>query len=426
MPLRPARSSARPPARAARRGRPALMIVALILVALNLRLAITSAASLLTLLTQAGALNSVTVVLIPAIPTAVFALAGLSTARLAARWGVERTVALGMALLTAGLLIRAVPEPWVVVLGTVVATGGLAVVNILLPAVVRAHFGRSIGTVTTVYSTAMSLGAATAAATAVPIALALGSPTLGLAAWALPAAVALAVWACVMPLRGPRAGSGPAAAVGEPGETRAARSREPLPAGTWLLAAFFAMQSLLSYVVMGWLPSIATAAGVSSERSGLLLGIAMAVGVPATVIIVPLTRGVKRMRLGFLIVGAASLTGMLGMLLAPLAMPEVWAAFIGLGMCAFPIALALIATLGRDAAESARVSTTVQSIGYTVATLGPLGAGALHQATGGWTLVLVLLMVVATAQVVVGLVLTQVIGSRRASVRVDPAPEPRP
>lgn len=415
------------PFRPARRGHPALMIVALILVALNLRLAITSAASLLTLLTQAGALNSVTVVLIPAIPTAVFALTGLSTARLAARWGVERTVALGMALLTAGLLIRAVPEPWVVVLGTVVATAGLAVVNILLPAVVRAHFGRSIGTVTTVYSTAMSLGAATAAATAVPIAHALGSPTLGLAAWALPAAVALAAWACVMPLRGPRTGSGPAAvAAGLDGDARAARLREPLPAGTWLLAAFFAMQSLLSYVVMGWLPSIATAAGVSSERSGLLLGIAMAVGVPATVIIVPLTRGVKRMRLGFLIVGAASLTGMLGMLLAPLAMPEVWAAFIGLGMCAFPIALALIATLGRDAAESARVSTTVQSIGYTVATLGPLGAGALHQATGGWTVVLVLLMVVATAQVVVGLVLTQVIGSRRASVRVSPGAAPRP
>lgn len=403
------------------RSRPALMIVALILVALNLRLAITSAASLLTMLTEAGALNAVTVVLIPAIPTAVFAIAGVSTARVAARWGAERTVAGGMVILVAGLLIRALPDPWIVVIGTVLATGGLAVVNILLPAVVRAHFGRNIGTVTTVYTTAMSLGAATAAAAAVPVAQRLGSPTLGLAAWAIPAIIGLVAWALFMPLRGER-GRGPATAVVAEKSTHSAETtagaatrREPFPAGTWLLASFFAIQALLSYVLMGWLPSIATDAGLSAERAGLLLGIAMAVGVPATAVIVPLTRGVKRMRLGFAIVGAASLTGMLGLLLAPTAMPELWAAFLGLGMCAFPLALALIASLGKDAAESARVSTAVQSIGYTVATLGPLGAGAIRQMTGGWTLVLVLLMVGAAAQVTVGLLLTQVVGKRGAA-----------
>lgn len=403
------------------RRRTALLILALVLVALNLRLAITSAASLLTMLTEAGALNAATVVLIPAIPTAVFAIAGVSTARLAARWGAERTVAAGMALLAAGLLVRAIPEPWVVVLGTVIATGGLAVVNILLPAVVRAHFGRNIGTVTTVYTTAMSLGAATAAAAAVPVARAVGSPSLGLAAWAIPAVIGLAAWALFMPLAKPT----PAGSVPAPGVTtgtvpvvgqRRSKTREPYPAGTWLLAGFFAIQALLSYVLMGWLPSIATDAGLSAERAGLLLGIAMAVGVPATAAIVPLTRGPKRKRVGFGIVGTASLVGMLGFLLAPLAMPEVWAAFLGLGMCAFPLALALIAGLGRDAAESARVSTAVQSIGYTVATVGPLAAGALRQATGGWTVVLGLLMVGALAQVTVGLLLTRVVGNRH---RVD-------
>lgn len=409
-----------PPAGGGRR-RTALLILALVLVALNLRLAITSAASLLTMLTEAGALNAATVVLIPAIPTAVFAIAGVSTARLAARWGAERTVAAGMALLAAGLLVRAIPEPWVVVLGTVIATGGLAVVNILLPAVVRAHFGRNIGTVTTVYTTAMSLGAATAAAAAVPVARAIGSPSLGLAAWAIPAVIGLVAWALFMPLAKPT----PAGSVPAPGVTtgtvpvvgqRRSETREPYPAGTWLLAGFFAIQALLSYVLMGWLPSIATDAGLSAERAGLLLGIAMAVGVPATAAIVPLTRGPKRMRVGFGIVGTASLVGMLGFLLAPMAMPEVWAAFLGLGMCAFPLALALIAGLGRDAAESARVSTAVQSIGYTVATVGPLAAGALRQATGGWTVVLGLLMVGALAQVTVGLLLTRVVGNRH---RVD-------
>ena len=392
------------------RRRPALMLLALVLVALNLRLAITSAASLLTMLTDAGALNSVTVVLIPAIPTAVFAVAGVSTAKVAARLGVERTVAIGLAVLAAGLLLRAIPQPWVVVAGTVIATGGLAVVNILLPAVVRSHFGRSIGTVTTVYSTAMSLGAATAAATAVPVAIAVGSPTIGLAAWAIPALLALVVWALVMPLARPATidAAPRAESSARVGGTDAV-GRRGYPTGTWLLASFFAIQSLLSYVVMGWLPTIATDAGLSPERAGLLLGIAMAVGVPATVIIMPLARGAKRMRLGFVIVGSATTAGVLGFVFAPLALPELWAGLLGLGMCAFPLALALIATIGRDAAEAARVSTAVQSIGYTVATLGPLGAGALHQAVGSWTPVLALLIVGALAQITVGVVLTGVV-----------------
>ncbi|GAA1323992.1 MFS transporter [Leucobacter albus] len=392
--------------------RPALMILALVLVALNLRLAITSAAALLTMLTEAGALNSVTVVLVPAIPTAVFAVAGVSTARLASRWGVERTVAVGLAVLALGLIIRAIPAPWIVVAGTVIATGGLAVVNILLPAVVRLHFARNIGTVTTIYSTAMSLGAATAAATAVPVALALGSPTLGLAAWAIPALIALTVWAIVMPLQRP-------ARVAPPADDAAAArgARQPLPAGTWLLASFFALQSLLSYVIMGWLPTIAVGSGLSPERAGVLLGIAMAVGVPGTVLIMPLARGAKRMRLGFAIVASATAGGVLGFLFAPLALPEVWAGLLGLGMCAFPLALGLIASIGRDAIESARVSTTVQSIGYTVATLGPLGAGALHQAVGSWTPVLVLLAVGAAVQATVGLVLTGVVWRGRAAVK---------
>ena len=388
--------------------RPALMIGALVLVALNLRLAITSAASLLTLLTEAGALTATTVVLVPAIPTAVFAIAGVSTAKLAARWGLERTVAVGLAVLGAGLLVRAIPHPWVVVAGTAIATGGLAVVNILLPAVVRTHFADRIGTITTVYSTAMSLGAATAAAAAVPIATAIGSPTLGLAAWAVPALVALAVWAIAMPMARP---ARPAAR--DAGAAAQRPNRAPFPAGTWLLASFFALQSLLSYIIMGWLPTIARDAGLSAERAGLLLGIAMAVGVPATVLIMPLARGARRMRLGFGIVGAATAAGVAGFVFAPLALPEVWAGLLGLGMCAFPLALGLIASIGRDAAESARVSTTVQSIGYTVATLGPLGAGALHQAAGSWTPVLGALIVGAAAQITVGIVLTGVVWRQR-------------
>lgn len=389
------------------RSRLAFMVVALVLVALNLRLAITSTSALITALTESGALTAVTVVIVPAIPTAVFAVAGLSTARLSARLGVERTIGLGMILLSAGLLVRVIPSPWVVVAGTVIATSGLAIVNILLPAIVRAHFGRRIGPITTVYSTAMSIGAALAAATAVPIATAVGSASIGLAVWAAPAMIAVAVWAFAMPV-----GTSRSAAETPVSDRVTEHRRLRLPRGTWLLAGFFATQSLLSYILMGWLPSIATGSGISAERAGVLLGVMMAVGAPATILVVPLTRTPARMRVGFTLIAAATIVGVAGLTFAPTALPEVWAACLGLGMCAFPFALVLIAGLGRDAADSARASSVIQSVGYTVATIGPLAAGAIHQVTGSWTLVLGILAAGALVQLALGLLLTRSHGSR--------------
>lgn len=394
--------------------RTSLIVVALILVAVNLRLAITSAASLLTLLEESGAIDAATMVVIPAIPTAIFALAGVSTSWLATRFGIERSVAAGMIVLTLGLVVRVIPEPWAVLAGTIVATGGLAIVNILMPAVVRSYFGRQIGPLTTVYTVTMSLGSAAGAAAAVPIAQWFGDPSLGLAAWAIPAILGTVVWIFAVPMR-PAAAS--VTVLTETGSIAVVAGRRGYPTGTALLAGYFAMQALLSYVIMGWLPAIGTDAGLPEERAGLLLGIAMLVGVPATMIVVALTRGVKRMRVAFIFIGVTSMIGSLGMLVAPTVMPEIWAVFLGLGMSGFPVVIALIASIGRDAVESARVSTLVQASGYTVATVGPLGAGALYQLSGGWSVVLVLLIVCAVLQCVIGLLITRVVAPPGQSAR---------
>lgn len=400
----------------------AWVFVALLLVALNLRLAITSASALLTALTESGALTSATVVLIPAIPTAVFAVAGLGTPKLAARYGVDRMVFLGLAALAAGLLIRAVAHPWIVVAGTVIGTGGLAMVNILLPAVVRAYFPHRIGPVTTAYTTLMSLGAALAAALAVPVATGLGSPSLGLGAWAVPAVIALIVWGIATRVtrdRGARP-QAPIAPTPDPVDAAAATpAPRGFPRGTWWLAGYFALQALLSYVVMGWLPTIASDAGLSPERSGMLLGISMAIGVVGTILVMLLGRTASGMRVGFGLVAVSNTVALLGLLMAPAALPELWAALLGFGMCAFPLVLALIAGFGRDAHESARVSGVVQSVGYSVATVGPLGAGAARQLFGSWDAVLITLVIGTVAQFAIGVLVSRVVEQRRAAAATE-------
>ena len=379
----------------------ARMLVALLLLAINLRLAVTSAAALLPLLMGEGALTVQAAVLVPALPTALFAVAGVLTPWLSRWLGAGTAVSWAMVALVAGLLVRSIPSPVAVVAGTALATAGIAVVNVLMPALVRALSGTRIRAITTAYTTLISLAAALGAAAAVPIAHAVGSASLGLGMWVLPAVLALVVWIVVS------RGADVNAALTAP----ASASRRRLPAGTWALTGFFALQALSSFIIMGWLPTIAIDSGIDPARAGMLLGIVMIVSIPAAIAAVSLSHTARGVGAGVVVVGIASIAGMAGLWAVPTFAPELWAALLGIGSAAFSLALALIARAGTGAADAARVSGVAQGVGYSIATLGPLGAGAWYGLGGSWWPVLAVLIVGALVQAGIGLALAH--ASRR-------------
>ena len=79
----------------------------------------------------------------------------------------------------------------------------------------------------------------------------------------------------------------------------------------------------------------------------------------------------------------AQLAGMAGMWLAPMAAPWLWAILVGIGGCTFPLGLTLINLRTRTPAGSAALSGFTQGVGYTLACLGPLLFGLLHDVSGG-------------------------------------------
>ena len=81
-----------------------------------------------------------------------------------------------------------------------------------------------------------------------------------------------------------------------------------------------------------------------------------------------------------------------GLLLAPATVPWLWAVILGISGFAFPTAIALITARSRDPQVTARLSGFVQPVGYLLAAIGPFTVGLIHQATGNWTVVLILLM----------------------------------
>lgn len=65
------------------------------------------------------------------------------------------------------------------------------------------------------------------------------------------------------------------------------------------------------------------------------------------------------------------------------------------------VALSLIGLRGRTQYETTQLSGMAQSVGYLLASAGPIGAGYLAEGTGGWTVPLLLIVLLATVQIAV-------------------------
>ena len=360
-----------------------------------MRPAVTSLASVLGEVRGSLGASTTWASVVTSVPTLCFGAAGIGAPLLARRWGINRTISVSLAVLTAALLLRVVDGPWTVLAGTVLVCGAIAMCNVLIPVVVKESFPTRVGMATALYTTAMAAGGSLGSAVTPWLKSAIGSWQIALATWTVIALAALLVW--VPATRG----RGSASHVTESSSPRRSLTRSPL---AWAITVYFALQSLVAYVVMGWLPEVFKGAGLDSTTSGALLGVLLLIGVPLNMVLPPLVTR-SRSQSGWA-AGLATLTisGMLGLLYAPLTLPVLWALLIGIGMSAFPLALVFISLRTSNAAETGQLSAMAQSIGYLIASSGPFLFGVLHDATGGWSVSLSAVIAVVALQAVIGVI----------------------
>lgn len=158
--------------------------------------------------------------------------------------------------------------------------------------------------------------------------------------------------------------------------------RDPL---AWQVTLYMGLQSSLSYIVFGWLPSILIGRGLEPTEAGLLLSgsiicqLISALSAPWLA-----TRG-KDQRLAIVVVMGMTLTGLFGCLYAPVEGLWGWAIILGIGQGGtFSLALALIVLRSADSHVASNLSGMAQGIGYTVASIGPFAVGVVHDLTGTW------------------------------------------
>ncbi|GFG59850.1 hypothetical protein MMUR_39860 [Mycolicibacterium murale] len=169
-------------------------MVAVVLTALNLRPAVTSVAPLLSEMREEFGVSATWAGLLTTLPALCFAAAGLTAPRLSARIGLGRTVSLSLLIIATGLLIRAAGGSTTVLGASLVACAGIALVNVLIPVVIKGSFPARIGLMTGIYTAALQAGGALGSAVTPGLEGPLGGWRPALAVWAALALIALAVW----------------------------------------------------------------------------------------------------------------------------------------------------------------------------------------------------------------------------------------
>lgn len=372
-----------------------LLAGAVVLAALNLRPAVTAAGSVLEEMRESLGASSLWASALTTLPGLCFAAAGSVAPWIARRIGIAASVAAALVLLTGGLVLRVVDGQLVVLGGTLVATAGIALANVLIPVVVKESFTARIGLVTGLYTGALQAGGALGSAVTPPLDGAFGGWRPGLGSWAALSALALVVWLVVARTR-----PGPDHGEGSPEET-SHRSflRNRL---AWIVTLFFGLQACLAYIVMGWLPEVFIDAGISQGDAGLLLGLVSFIGLPVSLLVPPLAARRGSQSWWIVALGICGFGGIIGIMLAPRMAPVLWSILIGIGMSVFSLALTTIALRARTGGDTARLSGMAQGFGYLFGAAGPFLFGILHDVTGGWLVPFTMLLVVLAVQMVFG------------------------
>jgi CP family cyanate transporter-like MFS transporter len=356
--------------------RQGLLLAGILLIAANLRPGLSSLSPVLVQIGSVFHLNRLALTGLETVPVMCFAVLAPLSLTLQRRAGLERSMLAALILLGLGLGIRLTGTIPLLFAGTICAGAGIAIGNVLLPAIVKRDFAAYSGLLTGLYTTTLNSAAAIGAAISVPL---MRGTSLGwraaLGIWAIPAFAAAIVWLPQLRHQPERSST--------PNQIGSFRRLLRI-ALAWQVAMFMGLQSLGFYAILSWLPTILESHGIPPTQAGLMLSLTTIVAIPVSLLTPSLAVRQPNQRLfvaGIVVVTAA---GYIGLAMAPVAAPWLWAVLIGAGQgAAFPMALTLIVLRSATSADAMSLSAFSQGIGYTVAFFGPFGLGAIR-AVSGW------------------------------------------
>lgn len=387
-----------------------LLVVTVLVIAANLRPAITVVGPLIERIGQETGLSAAALGVLGALPVFTFAAVSPFVHLLGRLWGIERVIFAALFVLVLGTLLRAAPGvPYSLFGGTVILAAAIGVINVLVPILVRRDFPERIPMMTGAYTASLTAVAALASGVAVPLADGIGWQYT-LASAALVALCAAALWS--LRLRS-TAGSSrdqqlvhaahPDAVTSGRALEDQAQERSVWRSGlAWQVTLFFGLQASIFYFLLTWLAAIHTYHGFSERAAGYSVAAYQAIGIIGTLVISRLMQRMDDHRYVVVGLGAGMILGLSGMILLPNLMPW-WAMVCGVSSTStLLVGMTMISLRANSPEQATQLSGMAQGLGYVVAGVLPIMAGNVFDATGSWMLPLYAALGVTVVYTVLG------------------------
>ncbi|KMM60905.1 transporter [Bacillus glycinifermentans] len=354
------------------------LITGIIFIAFNLRPAITSVGSLISSIRTDLDMTNGMAGFLTTLPLLSFAILSPVAPKLGQRLGNERTLWIGLVVLLIGILLRSYGEAFTLFAGTALIGVGIAVLNVLLPSLIKHKFPDKAGIMTSIYTTAMSIFAALASGISIPLSHGLDwGWSASLMIWAGLAFLAILIWVPQLRYHDTANRTVQLKADGQ----SVWRSKI-----AWQVTFFMGIQSFLFYCTIAWLPEILRSHGMSMSLAGWMLSLMQFASLPSTFLTPVLAGRFRNQKSIVLGLGILYLSGMAGLLYggSP-AMLTFWVILIGAGQgSSISLALTLIGLRSENAHQAAALSGMSQSAGYLLAAIGPSFVGFLYDHTHSW------------------------------------------
>lgn len=354
------------------------IILALILVGLNLRPTMAAIGPLMLFIRTDIPLSFTAVSLLTMLPVLAMGLAMFVITPILRRFKVFNVVAVALVVIGLSNLMRLYAVDYLNLVITAVTAGcGIAIIQAVIPIMIKKNFPNAIALYMGLYVTAIMGGAALAASLAALLQELSGRWQVALACWSSLAAVALAMWFYI---------KASVQTVNQQMSRLNSSGKFFHIPRAWSLCLFFGLGTASYTCVLAWLPPYYIEYNWSSTNAGLLLALLTATEVVAGLVFPSLANRSVDRRAILAIILVLMISGYVGLIFAPTLAPIVWACLLGLGIGGlFPMSLVVTMDHYDDPQNSGELTAFVQGGGYVIAAFSPLIAGMIRDQTQSFT-----------------------------------------
>ncbi|WP_018932062.1 CynX/NimT family MFS transporter [Gracilibacillus lacisalsi] len=374
-----------------------LFIIGIILLAFNLRPAITSVGPIIGIIREELSISNWSAGFLTSLPLIAFAFMSPIAPRIANRTTNEKALLYGLITLLIGIWIRSTASITLLFVGTILIGVGIAIINVILPSLIKSNFPEKIGLMTGVYTTSMSIFAALASGFSVPLTTTAGLEwQWSLASWSLLVIIGIVVWLIAMnkaPLKEDKE-------LYEPSTVQLLRS--PV---AWQVTLFMGLQSFLFYVTISWLAEILIYNDFSGSVAGWYVAYMQFISLPATFFTPVIAGKLKNQQPVVAVFGMSGIIGYSMLYFEP-GMIGTTIAITLIGMmlgASISLALALLGLRTTNARQAAELSGMAQSFGYLLASIGPIVIGLIFDIANHWQPSIMTILIVTLIMTVFGL-----------------------